>query len=282
MEGILTSGAATLDRWLPTGFLKFSAALTVAGAVTLLVAPHQWPVVVPLLLADQALITAASVWPRSRLLGPNLRRLPPEHAARGEIALTFDDGPDPQVTPEVLRILDRYDAKATFFCIGRHAEAHPELVAAIRERGHRVENHTYEHAHTFAFRGPRAMADDILRAQTVLARGAQPEPVFFRAPAGMRNPWLAGVLGALGLQLVSWTQRGFDSVTRDASKIVARLTRNLRAGDILLLHDGGGALDERGRPVVIEALTGLLEVLRGKGLRPVPLPVEPSRCARRT
>ena len=97
-------------------------------------------------------------------------------------------------------------------------------------------------------------------------------PRYFRAPAGLRNPWLHGVLAARGMQLVSWTRRAFDTVARDPARIVRRLTRNLADGDVILLHDGSSARDAEGRPIVLLALQLLLDPLQRCGLLATPLP----------
>lgn len=254
--------------------------LHLLGVVTLFVFPHRWPFVVAVLVANHGMIALAGMWPKCRLLGPNIRRLPDSYAARGEIALTFDDGPDPEVTPEVLNILDKWGAKATFFCIGRKAEVHSNLVAEIVRRGHLVENHSHEHSNAFALMGPRTMGREVERAQTTLARCSGTTPVFFRAPAGIRNLWLNGVLASRGLHLVSWTRRGFDTVTRNPSKIAKRLARNLAGGDVILLHDTSGSRAVNGRPVVLETLPMFLEEAKSRGLRAIALPRETvTRCA---
>ena len=95
-------------------------------------------------------------------------------------------------------------------------------------------------------------------------------PRFFRPPAGIRNPWLDPVLARLGLRLVTWTRRGFDTVSRDGRKVATRLVKDLRPGDILLLHDRG-LRDASGRPVVMAALPAVLDALATRGLRSVPL-----------
>jgi len=267
------------DRWLPTGFVKASVGLHLLGVVALVALPQRWPFVVGGLVANHALVALVGLWPTSRLLGPNLRRLPERNAARGEIALTFDDGPDPEATPEVLEILDRRGAKATFFCIGRRAEAHPGLVAEIVRRGHRVENHSHGHPNGFALMGPGAMGREIDHAQEILTRCSGAAPFFFRAPAGIRNPWLHGVLASRGLHLASWTRRGFDTVTRSPARIVKRLTRRLAGGDVLLLHDISEPRDSAGRPVVLEALPMLLDEIDSRGLRAIALPREAETAA---
>ena len=119
--------------------------------------------------------------------------------------------------------------------------------------------------------GRRAACREIGAAQAVLGELAGSAPRFFRAPAGFRNPFLDPALARLGLQLASWTRRGYDTRSRDAVAVSARLTRGLAAGDILLLHDGNAARTSNGVPVVLEALPRLLEAARAAGLSPVTL-----------
>jgi peptidoglycan/xylan/chitin deacetylase (PgdA/CDA1 family) len=211
------------------------------------------------------------MWPRSRLLGPNWTALPVAAAARNEIAITIDDGPDPEVTPKVLDILDRHGARATFFCVGSKAEAHPELCREIVRRGHAVENHSASHAWHFALLGLRGMRREVAAAQQTLQAATGQTPLFFRAPAGIRNPFVDAVLCQNGLQLVSWTRRSFDTREQDPRVALRRLTRGLGRGDILLLHDGGAARTAAGRPVILEVLPALLAAADRAGLKPVTL-----------
>ena len=126
-------------RWTPSPLLSASAAVHGAAALGTLAVPAAWPWAAGALVANHALLAGAGLWPSSHLLGPNLTRLPAAAAQRREIALTIDDGPDPEVTPRVLDLLDTAHVKASFFCIGRIAQQHPALCRAIVARGHRVE-----------------------------------------------------------------------------------------------------------------------------------------------
>jgi peptidoglycan/xylan/chitin deacetylase (PgdA/CDA1 family) len=209
--------------------------------------------------------------PRDRLLGPNLSRLPDASVERGLVALTFDDGPDPHITPLVLDVLDRHGAKASFFCIGKRACAHPELVREIKTRGHDVENHTYTHPYGFAFYTPRRLFREISEAQRAVVRTAGFRPSFFRAPAGLRSPLLDPVLAWTRLHYVSWTRRGRDGISRDPDRVLRRLLRGLSAGDILLLHDGSSARTRAGEPIVLSVLPDLLEHFAQRSLRAVSL-----------
>ena len=267
-----SSSPARVDpRWRTPLLVKASVACHVGAGAAVVAAPALWPWALAAVALDHALVTATGLWPRSTWLGSNMRRLPPAAAARGEVSITIDDGPNPAVTPAVLDALDELGARATFFCIAHHAEQHPRLCREIVRRGHSVQNHSHRHSHTFSLLGPRGFAREIAMAQDTLSQITGERPRFFRAPAGLRNPFLAKVLHDLELELVSWTRRGFDTVRSDPAKVLARLTRALAAGDILLLHDGNAALAPGGKPVVLEVLPGLLRRFESAGLRAVTL-----------
>jgi peptidoglycan/xylan/chitin deacetylase (PgdA/CDA1 family) len=257
--------------WQPSPLIRLTAAVHAAAAATLALRPEAWPWAAGALAANHGLLTAAGLWPRSRLLGPNWTRLPPDAAARGEIALTIDDGPDPELTPRVLDLLDRHGARASFFLIGRLARRHPVLAREIVRRGHAVENHSEHHLKTFSLRGPRWLAREIGAAQQTLGEICGEAPRFFRAPAGLRNPFLEPVLARLDLQLAAWTRRGFDTRVGDARAVGDRLLAGLGGGDILLLHDGNAARGAQGRPVILEVLPRLLAACAEAGLQPVTL-----------
>jgi peptidoglycan/xylan/chitin deacetylase (PgdA/CDA1 family) len=261
-----------VSRWPVPPLLWATAAIHAGAAVLLLAAPAHWGWALAALVANHAVLTAVGLWPRSTALGENLVRLPEAAAARGEVALTIDDGPDPEVTPAVLDLLDAAGARATFFCIAERAARHPQLVREIVRRGHSVQNHTHAHSHRFSLLGPRGFAREIEAAQRVLSGLTGETPRFFRAPAGLRNPFLAPVLHRLGLVLASWTRRGYDTRERDPRRVLQRLTRGLAAGDILLLHDGHCARDAQGRPIILAVLPALLAELRGRALVPATLP----------
>lgn len=254
-------------RWQPSPFLKASAGLHGVALATLLASPQSWALVLTAILGNHLAIGAAGMLPRCGWLGPNITRLPAARAHGELVGLTFDDGPDPEVTPAVLDLLERANARATFFCVGQRAETYPDLVAAIRAHGHGVENHSYSHPNGFALRASGGLRREVLGGQDAIERAGGGRPSFFRAPAGIQNPWLAAVLATAGLSLVSWTRRGFDTVTRDGARVASRLERGLGPGDILLLHDGSSARGVRGRPVVLEALPRVLDEMSRKGLR---------------
>lgn len=259
------------NAWRPSPFLQGSLWLHTGALAAMLLAPSSWPWAAGAVAANQAVITLAGMWPRSRLLGPNWTRLPPASAARGEVAITIDDGPDPDVTPRVLELLERHGTRASFFCIGEVARRHPGLCRKIVARGHDIENHSLHHRLDFAFAGYRGFLRELSEAQRALAEVSGSRPVFFRAPFGIRNPLLDPVLSRLELQLASWTRRGYDTREPDPDKVLGRLLKNLDAGDILLLHDGHAARTGAGQAVILAVLPRLLEALQEANLRPVTL-----------
>jgi peptidoglycan/xylan/chitin deacetylase (PgdA/CDA1 family) len=265
------TSAPCARRWRPTPLLRASAVLHGGAGLLTVLQPHWWPWTLGAVVANHLQLTALGLWPRSSALGSNWTRLPAAAAARGEVAITIDDGPDPEVTPRVLAILAEQRVRATFFCIGERAERFSACVRDCVEAGHAIENHSYRHRHDFSLLGPVRLRREIAQAQQVLWQVSGTAPRFFRAPAGLRNPLLDPLLQRQGLQLTSWTRRGFDTVNANVETVLARLTRNLRAGDILLLHDGHSARGSAGTPVVLAVLPRLIEAIAQHSLRPVTL-----------
>jgi peptidoglycan-N-acetylglucosamine deacetylase len=260
-----------VKAWLSSPSLAASAVVHGGAVATALVHPPAWPWALGAVAANHMVLTAAGLWPRSRLLGPNWTHLPAASAARSEVALTIDDGPHPEVTPHVLTQLAEHRMLATFFCVGERVERYADLAREILRQGHTIENHSQRHRHNFSLLGPGGMRTEIARAQDSITRVTGSTPQFFRAPAGLRNPFLDPVLTDLNLRLASWTRRGFDTVNGDPDAVYQRLTTSLRGGDILLLHDGNAAAGATGRPVVLEVLPRLLATFRARQLTPVTL-----------
>lgn len=256
--------------WKPSAAIKASAVLHV-GALAGLAVGVAWPWAVGGLLTNHAVLTIAGLWPRSSLLGRNMVRLSQAACDAQQIAITIDDGPHPQVTPAVLDILDEANARATFFCIGKAVETHPQLAREIVRRGHTIENHSYAHRHHFSIMGLSQLRHEIGKAQEVISQVTGRRPAYFRAPAGLRSPLLDPVLQGLNLELVSWTRRGFDTVATDPTKVLKKLEKNLSAGDILLLHDGNASCSPNGKPVLLDVLPKLLATVRTRGLHAVSL-----------
>jgi peptidoglycan-N-acetylglucosamine deacetylase len=265
------TGDQNLPRWRPSPLLLISGALHLGAAAALIARPRYWPWALGGLVANHIVLAGAGLWPRSQFLGPNLTRLPARSDLKGGVAITIDDGPDPDVTPQVLEQLDSHRARATFFCIGERVLQYPDVAQEIVRRGHVIENHSQRHRHNFSLLGPQAMSAEISRGQESIVRVTGSSPLFFRAPAGLRNPFLDPILARLQLRLASWTRRGFDTVSADADAVFRRLATPLRSGDILLLHDGHAARTRRGAAVILEVMPRLLDALQAQGLTTVTL-----------
>ncbi len=192
-----------------------------------------------------------------------LRSLCRNRRAEGCVAITFDDGVDPEITPLVLDILKARGAKATFFVIGSKAESHPELVRRVVAEGHQVGNHTFSHKGTFPLQSRKAMVEEIDRTTKVLERSAGVEVKLFRPPFGVTNPTIGYSVRRLGLISVGWSIRSLDTMGHSLDRVRARVARQLKSGKVILLHD-----NRVGAP----ALLGLiLDDLDARGLRSVTI-----------
>jgi peptidoglycan-N-acetylglucosamine deacetylase len=260
-----------LARWLSRPLIGLSVLVHLLVLIGLLLHPERWLLALLIIIANHAVLVGLSLWPRSTWMDANITRLPSAAAGAGRIALTIDDGPDPIVTPKVLEILEQFGGKATFFCIGAQVSEYPELARQILQRGHAIENHTQHHRWYFSLLGVGGLSREIAAAQHAIGQVTGTTPRFFRAPAGLRNPLLEWVLSRQRLRLVSWTRRGFDTVRTEPAQILERLLRNLRGGDILLLHDGHAARCADGTPVILKVLPALLAKIAERGLSVVTL-----------
>lgn len=258
-------------RWRPPALIWASLICHLGAAALWVLMPKAWMLALVILVANHLALATTGLLPRSKGLGSNLTRLPESAARQGWVAITIDDGPDPEVTPQVLEILAQHQAQATFFCIGKKVEAFPELAQAIVAAGHAIENHGQCH-HTFnSLQGVGGWTREIADAQASIHKTTGQTPHFYRPTAGLRNPFLDPVLHHLNMRLASWTQRGYDTRIQDAEKVFNSLRHNLQGGDILLLHDGNAARTEQDIPIIVAVLPRLLDTMTTLGLRPVTL-----------
>ncbi len=185
------------------------------------------------------------------------------------VALTFDDGPDPIFTPRILDILAQFDARATFFVIGKRAEQHPEIIRAIAGAGHEIGNHTYTHRPLWLL-PPRQTRQEIDRCTHVLTTILGEPPRYFRPPWGQSNLAAVRHSARVRQQRVLWSLRGegWMPLARP-ERIVRMVARRLHAGAIINLHDGGGFPQTPAR--LVAALPGLLMLLQERGYRSLTL-----------
>ncbi len=202
--------------------------------------------------------------PQSQLFGPIFRG---RSGAGRVVALTFDDGPHPTATRQVMDILEAREARGTFFVIGRHAKAYPDIVREIVRRGHEVGNHTQSHSWLMALALSRKTRDEIENCQETILRIAGHRPRLYRQPIGFKNPFLFRQLKRSGLTAIGWQARGFDSRAGDSGPVVRRILRKARQGGIIALHDGCDREMDRDRTATIEALSVVLDRLAREGFR---------------
>ena len=211
--------------------------------------------------------------PTAQLYGPTLCRAP---GARGRLALTYDDGPNPEFTPRLLELLDRHGAKATFFLIGKWAAREPGLVRELVAAGHAIGNHTHSHP-TMPLLGAGGVRDELERCRgAVEAAGVTFSTVdgaaLMRPPYGRRRPGTLRVLREEGYVPVTWSVTGYDWRAREsAGRIGARCTA-ARDGDMILLHDGSHLEPACDRSRSLAATRAALEHHGARGMSFVTVP----------
>jgi peptidoglycan/xylan/chitin deacetylase (PgdA/CDA1 family) len=229
----------------------------------------------PTIVASAAGITAyGAAYPRAQLFGPTICRT---NSPR-KLAITFDDGPNPAITPKLLDLLDRYQARASFFLIGRFVRECPDVVREIAARGHAIGNHTETHPNLFLL-GPAQIREELRRCNDAIFNVTSKLSHWFRPPFGFRNPWLAGAARDLNLRVVMWTlipgdwrAKPTEWLIQRMQPIATRAERNLKSyaapaiGDVLCLHDGNHRQLNGDRTHTLAALEHWLPRWRDLGL----------------
>ena len=214
-------------------------------------------------------LAAHGIWHRNSIVfGSVLARLPGDEKV---VSITFDDGPNPDATPRILDVLSREGVHATFFVLGRHADRWPGLVRRMADEGHQLGNHGYFHRKLHR-RFPGYIRDDLTRGADAIERASGVRPAHFRAPHGFRNPWVTPIARSLGERTIGWSLGVWDSARPGADEIVTRTLEGMRAGSILLLHDGDGYDVGGDRTQTAEAVPRIIDGLRALGFGFVTLP----------
>ena len=224
-------------------------------------------------LVFAALVAAFSLLLAGPLAGPvrdvmsPLVGVPIRHGpdGGGMIALTFDDGPDPQNTPHILEVLARYHAKATFFVVGEWVDKHPNYVYDAVQAGHEIASHSYTHRNV-AGKSDDQFRQEIQRTEDSVFKAAGVRPNCFRPPYGRVNSRMLNILAAKEYTVVLWSLDSLDWKLGSAFQIASLVIRDAKPGDIVLMHDGGGP-----RPHTIKALDTILKQLSAKGFTFVTL-----------
>ena len=190
--------------------------------------------------------------------------------ARGELALTFDDGPDPRWTPPLLDMLEARGHRATFFVIGARAERHTALLDEMCRRGHEIANHSWGHSYATPFIPAGRLAGELARTNDLIERATCVRPQWFRPPVGLLSPRIPPAVLAAGLRLVTWTANARDGVAvTTVARALARLDASILPGAILVMHDAAMSGDRE--PIARELLRLVLDRMESAGLRSVTL-----------
>jgi peptidoglycan/xylan/chitin deacetylase (PgdA/CDA1 family) len=189
---------------------------------------------------------------------------------RAEVALTFDDGPQPEHTRRILGMLERAGVKATFFVIGEKVDRYPEVAAEIVRQGHGIALHGHTHDRFLALRATASIIEELQQAQQAIARATGEVPMLFRPPVGITSPRIDEAARKLGLTVVAWSVKGMDGVrSARPDRVAARIASKVRPGSIVLMHD---ALERHeAEPASVAALPRVLDAIKEKGLRVVRL-----------
>ena len=209
------------------------------------------------------LLIFSALDPASRFYGPAL-----SEGLSGEllVALTFDDGPCPPYTGQILDILREENARASFFVVGRHAAAFPGLVRRMAVEGHQIGNHTWHHTDLLTL-DRSAIADEVCCTGNLIAGIAGSAPRIVRPPHGFRDPAVMNVMAGQGLTVVGWSVMSRDWTNPGVDAIVSRTVGSCRDGAIIPLHDGDGAAGTASRAQTVAALRPIVRELRARGYR---------------
>jgi len=218
-----------------------------------------------------AVLVAFAFYPTSQFYG-KVYCAGLDHRAK-QIALTFDDGPDEPYTSEVLKILDDYHIKATFFVIGQNAEYYPTSVKEIVSHGHIIANHSYSHSYRLPFEGRTAIQNDLGKTEDVIFALTGLRTRLFRPPHGLRTPWFLKNISKMQYSVVTWTDMTNDyDLDQSPEKISDAVIKGARPGGIIDLHDGKDLNHGINRSNTILALPIIIDELRREGYTFVTLP----------
>jgi peptidoglycan/xylan/chitin deacetylase (PgdA/CDA1 family) len=233
----------------------------IVGSSALLTAA---PLTVGASAAFLALLTDGIFRPSSSVFYPTVSNGPRD---RPQVALTFDDGPDPLITPRILDALQSAGARATFFVIGRHLAKHREIGLRALRDGHELGNHSWMHSYFQNFYGNAQQRADMERSTRLIQElsGSDAQPLY-RPPVGLKSPALARVAHARKLKVIAWSLHSRDTFARDAAATAAGVLARIAPGDIVLMHDGHER-DGQHRDVAVAALPAILRGLQERGLR---------------
>jgi len=216
--------------------------------------PLAWWIFVMLLFVYMSLLVWGSMDIRAGFYMPVTCQVPTQQKV---VALTFDDGPLPQFTPQVLDILQAHQVPAAFFCIGKNIPGNEGLLKRAHEEGHLIGNHSYSHHFWFDLFGAGRMLEELQQTDTHVQQVTGQRPLFFRPPYGVTNPNLSKAVRKGGYFPLGWNIRSLDTVIKEEGTLLERITGKLQPGSIILLHDSAA--------VTVQVLPALITYLHNNG-----------------
>lgn len=179
------------------------------------------------------------------------------------IALTFDDGPDEEITSQILTILEKENCKATFFVIGNKIKANEALLKKIDVAGHTIGNHSYSHNKQLTICSTKKLKEDILKCNEIIEQTIAKTPIFFRPPFGITTPRYRRALSQLNMYSIGWTIRSLDTTAKNKELLYKKITNQISDGAIVLLHDT--------QKITVEVLPSIIQFCKKNGINIVPL-----------
>lgn len=242
-------------RYKTVNIIFVGSILMLCGLIYLGYSIH-WSIFIGLFLVHSLLVFYGSYFVHSNFFTPVLCK---GELSNNQIALSFDDGPNAEFTLKVLDVLKEYQATATFFCIGKHVKDHPEILVNIYEQGHLIGNHTYHHANLFDLYPTSRVKKELQETEQIIYHTIHKKTKLFRPPYGVTNPPIAKAVKQLDYLSIGWSVRSLDTVVKEKDKIVERVTKDLKGGDIILFHD----ISQR----TVEALKETLQYCQDHGIK---------------
>ncbi|MCC5467479.1 polysaccharide deacetylase family protein [Pelosinus baikalensis] len=206
-------------------------------------------------------LTLSAVLPENHVFG---RVFSNTKTTQKVVALTFDDGPYPPYTEQVLDVLKEYHVPATFFVVGQNVDKYPELVKRIADEGHQIGNHTYHHIDLLKA-NRKVIAEEIDNANKAILAAAGIKPHLMRPPHGFRDPVVMEMMAERNLKVVEWSVMSRDWTNPGVDVIVERTVKKVKNGSIILLHDGDGITSQASRIQSVEAARRIIQILSEQG-----------------
>ncbi len=190
-----------------------------------------------------------------------------------KVALTFDDGPNPQATPQILSVLKNHKVKATFFVVGKNVENYPEITKQIASNSHEIEVHSWDHSISGFFKTPMKLKTELEKTKELVKSQTGQNPTYFRPPWGVTTPWISKGAKLANLKTIRWTLDSHDSwlaFAPSTKSIVSSLSVKLKEKDIVLFHDGQGTT-ARPRQTTLDSVDEFIKMAKSKKFQFVTL-----------